>query len=966
MPVNIDNLLFTLVNFTAGSEGAVNVASITITRTGLGADTDVDTVTLYDGNTKLGTTRSTFDSSHQMKFNIPSGWVIPAGTTKTLSIKGKLLVSVTGTYNSLGVLAITSDASAETATYPVMGGQMSGVSFTGGSVTIDGEGVTIQTKKIGTSDVTLASFSLEAGAAEDLSFEKITLKNIGTARDTDLANLYLMQGDTVLAGPVSMITDYATFVLDTPFSLQKSDKVTFKVVGNIADGNANNVEFVLRYSTDLVCIGKSYGYDASVTFSDFSATGHGGTTLTTIEGAELNLNLVSVALDTADEVKNVVFGTLELTASAEDTRITTLVVTVEEADGNSTTVDNLDVDELELVDVSDGTAYSLTKSTGADNTTADETWTCEDEIYLTMGVKRSLEIRGDLPSGIGNSDTYNLAILTANMVVEGVTSGDVVTGFSVTSLTGKMVTVKSASLTVIASPMNTGDAVIDTVGVELFSGILKASAASDITVSRLKFEETATNYFDVLNISKAVLYTPYGDQQTITSLTDGELDFDALSVNVPAGGAMTFGVKVDIKHTITASTTVHLKLTTATARDSDGDAVTAVGEDGATTVISTPVTTARVVTLHGQGILKFAMPIGTGDVKSDSYVLGNTPELMVGKIKVRAENEAVLIKDLTLMNYPAAGSRDSAGEVILYKADQVTEIGRSIMTLAGSAEIVNFSDLNYTVALGTEYIYIKASIRKIGSGAGDTADSNDHLRFNVYTSTAQGAESGAALAYATTVADGVIICDANNDGTYNATTTGFTKEHNIVGTKIERVALVESAGGKSLATSLAGGSNNVAIIQIDNAPTTNVDEVDDPLKTIMSRVWVKFTKDASTTISAMTIEKIGGSGEAVAMTIDSDHYYATSGDFTYAVDTKLVPGETANYLVKATLTMGGNRDWIQIDLDALDGGLSTTTNISWADGDVTHAGEGVGPTTFYKLRLDYTSVDGYKLLEPAS
>jgi len=973
VPTNVNGILFTKVKFMAGADGDdVVVNSITLTRGGLGADTDIGSVTLYDGSTKIGVTRSSFDSNHEMRFNIPAGWTIPAGETKYLSIEADLVTA--GTYNSLGVVAVGSDASDVDANFPVMGNQMTGVTVSIGAVTVTGEGILTQTKRIGTDDVTLASFSLEeTSGKEALSFKGITLKNEGTARDQDIGNVYLKRGDEVLAGPADMVRDYVTLELDSPYTIGKSDKVIFNVIGDIEDGANNNVEFVLKNDIDLDCVGQFYGYQVSVTRDDYNEIGDTGTTQTTISGARLNVNLESTAKETPDEVNNFVFGTFEFTATAEDTRISTLVFNIEESDGDSDVTNNMDIDELELVDPNDGTRYTLTKSGGGDNNANDETWTSNDEIYLTKDVKRTLQVVGDLPSGIGNGDTYNIqmTVSTANLDAEGVISGDTVSDFSVSSLTGKLVSVVSPKLTIIPQPMNPGDAVIDAEDVVLFEGILDANNASAITVDRLKFEATTTGSFEADNIDRVVLYTPLGEEQVITSVTDGEADFNAISINVPAGGQMTFGVKVDVAHTVSSTKPyLHLQLDTVSARDEDGDAASVVKEDGATPIQNgSELTTNRIVQLHGVGRLKFAMPTEASEVKYDRYALGGTAVEWIGRLNVRAVNEPVNIEDLTFFN-ASAGDTDSVATIELYESDKTTKIAQTLLTNYGAYNIAAFTDLNYEVPEGgSTPLWVKANLRKIGTGSGDTADSGDALQFNVVVSggatVARGVMSGAALTASATDTDGVMICDQNNNGTYDATSTGLTKDTTVVGSKITSVDLVESASayGESIAGTLSGGDNKIAILKVETANTQNTDNTGDLLDVVMDRLRFKVTKEASTTINSVTVKRLGGSGNAEALNASGSDHYATSGSaFTDATDVKISSGETAYFLVTANLSLGGNRDWVQVDLDALD--TAATANIHWADGDTTHGGGGVGPATYKTLRLGFTSVDGTKILEP--
>ncbi|RLG23179.1 hypothetical protein DRN85_09805, partial [Methanosarcinales archaeon] len=588
IPQNVENVDFTKIDFTNGTNVDVVVNTIRIHRTGLGADGDFTSVTLYDNATKLGNTRTSFNSAHKMVFNISGGWTIPADTTKTLTIKAK--VNATGTYNALGIASsddVVLASGTVSGSFPIYGNQMSAVNIADlGAVKVTGESTTDQTKKIGATGVQLAYFSLEETTGkENLTLNRITLKNIGTAKDTAIDNIYLKHGTTELAGPVSMSNDYITFDLSAnPLSIKKSGKEYLKVYGDIMDGDGTTVEFNLRYDTDIEIVGDVYGYNVPVTRDNFDEAGESITT--TIDGAELGISLASSAVDTPDEVTNFEFGRFNLSAG-QDIKITTMIFAIDETEASG--ADGvLDIDNPELVDADDGTAYDVTISGSGDASDADETWTVTDEeIIVTAGVTKTLIVRGDIPAGVGDGDQYNvkMTVNTTNLVAETVAGGDAIDNFSVTTLTGKKTTVKSASLTIKATAMNTADAVIGAQDVVLFKGTLEAGAASDVTVERMRFEADAANQCDTNNFTRAEFITGGSTvEQYITSFTDGELDFNELAVNVPAGGSVAFEVQVDLKDSFTANTTVHIQLDTVTAKDSDNDTVSAKKSDGTTTI----------------------------------------------------------------------------------------------------------------------------------------------------------------------------------------------------------------------------------------------------------------------------------------------------------------------------------------------------------------------------------------------
>jgi len=143
---DIDNVVFAKLNLAASSAGSVQVNSVKVGRQGLGSTGDFASVSLYDGATKLGSTRTSWDSNNKIVFNIPNGWVIPAGTSKELTIVAN--VDAPSTYNALGVDEI-GVAAGSVAGLPVYGNQMTAVTIANlGGVSITNNGSAV-TKRIG-------------------------------------------------------------------------------------------------------------------------------------------------------------------------------------------------------------------------------------------------------------------------------------------------------------------------------------------------------------------------------------------------------------------------------------------------------------------------------------------------------------------------------------------------------------------------------------------------------------------------------------------------------------------------------------------------------------------------------------------------------------------------------------------------------------------------------------------------
>ena len=98
------NAVFSKINLTAGSGSAVTVSSIKVKRGGVSTDTSISSIKLYDGSTQVGSTQSLntmYATFSQLAL------AIPAGTTKTLSIKANLSSTATASSSiSLGINAV--------------------------------------------------------------------------------------------------------------------------------------------------------------------------------------------------------------------------------------------------------------------------------------------------------------------------------------------------------------------------------------------------------------------------------------------------------------------------------------------------------------------------------------------------------------------------------------------------------------------------------------------------------------------------------------------------------------------------------------------------------------------------------------------------------------------------------------------------------------------------------------------
>ncbi|MCF6276317.1 MAG: hypothetical protein L3J07_00555 [Candidatus Magasanikbacteria bacterium] len=1006
--INTDNVVFTKVMVSAGSDADAIINAVKVGRSGLGATGDFTNVTLYDGSTKLGSTKTTWDSSGEfMTYNVSGGWTIPAGTSKELTIVAK--IDTAGTFNALGVVDMTL-GSGTVSGVPVYGNAMSGVNVSVGTVTITNSASAV-TKKIGTTGVIVSKFKLAIGSVEDSEFQSITLKNkaaSSNAADGDLKNFYLYQGTTVLAGPVSMVSDKITFVLDTPYSILKNKNETFTVKADVVNGDGNTAEFVLDTTSDLKVVGSTYNTRLTVTSTNFNAATEGA--IITIDGAELNISFTSTLKDVADDRTDVEFGTLTLSAGSTDMKITTMIFGIFEADGDGDATNNKDVDNFEIVSVG-GAAYSGVMSGGGDGDVDGEVWTFSDEVYLNAGETLEFSVRGDLPTGIGSGDTYKVTstINTTNWVAETVPAGDAVSNFSVGSITGKTVTVKGATLTIKASPMNTGTAVINDTAVEIFNGTLEATSG-EVRISQLKFEggnsaasntSTVEDNLDKANWSDLALYVDGVFQQNVTNsgLTTGYVDFDTIDVLVVPGTSRTFSVKGTVSSALDASNrTVHAQLSVITAKDADNDDATV--QDSSGTAISTTdqLETTRTLTLKEKGNLYVQLRNNDAGINKDRVVVAGT-DLWAGKLRLRAEYEDVLLKDLKLTN-SNSGTEDEVESVCLYKEKSNVSANLVGCTTVDTSDIAFFNGVNEVIPQGTHDWWIYVNTNEMGNGATQTSDSQnaagEAIQYKIVTTTghltAEGVDSGEAFTYGNLdstagtsdgVAAGEIVFDLDLDGFYDEAAddggTAETKDYYVAGTKITKVEFVTAMDGESVATGITGtGVTTLAILAVTVSDSNNTDTDGNSLKLAVDSLLFDISKFNGVAVTTGTIERINGVTGAVTFTVATASSTGSGasdvgGDWTLSAatttlgnDALIDQGATAYFVVKANITAlsttTNETNWIQVGLDDLKGSDGdANNNIDWFDGyDTTYT----IANNYDFLYLDTESIDGTRISAP--
>ncbi|MFH1413049.1 MAG: hypothetical protein ABIG10_03440 [bacterium] len=404
--------------FTAGNADDVLIQDITITScedTGAtalacgshadnGAASTILAVNLYDGDTKIGTSKS-LDSSGQAAFT-DLNWTIPAGSTKTLTVKANLntsLPSATAVYLTLGLEdgAITSyydsgnktisgtDPAADINT--VASGSTSFNASTtasayqyvinNGTLAMDIPGTTPATDIAiaGTAGVKFSEVKLTA-TREDFNISKMAFRNIASGYDDNIAKVYVKYptnatGTTTetkectLAAATVTCSGLAMWVPNPDIAGNKK----YAVIEFLADmatkaagaDAADAPEFIPTLGSDWEAIGLNSGsklYEQTITITDVAGLTAVDAGTATVAGAAFVAATTAITIDNgsgaaSDADTKIAVGdiitTTGTTASTEQmfvTAVTTVLLTVIRG-VNGTTAADATVEDNDTVNV---------------------------------------------------------------------------------------------------------------------------------------------------------------------------------------------------------------------------------------------------------------------------------------------------------------------------------------------------------------------------------------------------------------------------------------------------------------------------------------------------------------------------------------------------------------------------------------------------------------------------------------
>ncbi|PIP87371.1 hypothetical protein COW81_00650 [Candidatus Campbellbacteria bacterium CG22_combo_CG10-13_8_21_14_all_36_13] len=222
------------------------------------AATDLTSCQLFDGTTAVNSGSNAVNPSAAglQTFTFDgSGFIVPKGTAKTLSLKcnvstgatsGSVTWSLADNSSSFTGASGVSSGSTIAETWSTASGQAMTAS-TGGSYTVTVDSSILYTMaQAGSTGVTLGAYRFTAGTAEDVVLKQIALQLGNTASNSpsDLLNQKVsLYHDGVKVGEASFVgasSDYATSTLTTPVTVTAGESELITVKADLASHDANS------------------------------------------------------------------------------------------------------------------------------------------------------------------------------------------------------------------------------------------------------------------------------------------------------------------------------------------------------------------------------------------------------------------------------------------------------------------------------------------------------------------------------------------------------------------------------------------------------------------------------------------------------------------------------------------------------------------------------------------------------
>ena len=638
-----------------------NVTGITLTKTGLIANSSITGVSVWDaqGN-RHGDVMSSLTSDNKITVSFGSyPIVVGAGSSETLTVA----VNISPLANS-GLAGFSVGSAAEVmsngtvgGSFPIVGNQMAIIDGNASlaSTTITGVAVggsatqplstAAGNLQIGDLQKEVAKFKFsEVSGNEDVSISKLTFYVSGSVQDTDLANItvYAPSGEK-LGMAAAMSNRYVTVNFTTPYLLPKSTSRDLSVRTDVVNGSTHAFKFNIQSDYDVMMRGVTTGfYVLPANFSSTVSSTNGWFNM-----GSGTLSLTKAANSTSGNIssgaQDVVLARFEVKSNGESFEARKMGVMVSTA-GTSGASKNL-VGNLIVRDATDRTVYMTLAGSTAGLYSSGVQQSLSTYLNLTAGQTKTLEVVGSIDATATGAQKYTVGI--GNFYGKRLSTLDFVDGQPSTSnnsVVGNQLTVNPTSLSCYKDT-SLGD-VTRAAGSTAVIGqyVCSAGSSEDVRLTSVNVAfgglGQVSNMFQNLSLWKTATGTTamqLGTTQSVVASTSNMFSFD---VTIPRSQTVTLQLSAyvvpNVTGTVSSSFSSYSYTGVASSNSGTGDAV-----NGQSITVGSG--TLNLSTVSDETTISRVYPAGAQNVQ-------------VAKVRAAAANSALSLNKITFQTILSGGT----------------------------------------------------------------------------------------------------------------------------------------------------------------------------------------------------------------------------------------------------------------------------------------------------------------------
>lgn len=640
------------VSLRAGNK-EVKVSGLTVTRTGLIANTYVSGVSVWDSaGYRKGDVMTSISSDNKVVIGFANNpIVIAAGSTEVVTVAFNIDAAAQSGSVGATIAAktdIATNAAAVEGSFPVAGNVMSIVdgstslaTFTVTSTAVGGNTTSGAAANVSVGDTReIGKFKFtETSGRNDLQVKSMIFFLEGTAKDKDFTNFEVLGHDNSVLGKTEYSGNrFVTVKFDSAYVVPKSQNRTVSLRAKVADGSGNYLRVQLQNDSDVEVTDAALGY--SLLPTAFTGGGANDGYFKIREGA------LSISKNTASKSGNVSAGAtgvelakFDVTAVGEDIEIRKLGLSI------ATSGPNVGMPlsgNVSLVTDSGDTLLTLTASS-----VADALYTGGSQRSLSLywvvpsGQTKTLRVVGDISS---NATSTGYTVSIGNAYVRRMSSLNYVDNqpsSSNSGTSGNLVSVQATNLTLSKdSTLSNRYVTPGSKGIALARFVAQAGSAEGIRLTSFTVSNNGTasaasvvKNLEIWSGSTLANLAKIGTTISTAATSSNTFTFDSL---VPANEMRYVEVRGDVDSTMTSG---HSLVMSASSTN----------YIGASTGNSATLSDANAVlgqTMTAQAV-NVIISAATDSTTVSAIRTPSTAAVQLGKWKVEAQNEAVTLNKLT-------------------------------------------------------------------------------------------------------------------------------------------------------------------------------------------------------------------------------------------------------------------------------------------------------------------------------